>query len=493
MQVVNPVVGLTLLILVGALVGSWAVLSDKLRTRHHVGTDATRKEQFFTASRLSSAPRSGLAVAANWIWAPALFVAAQQGYENGWVGVFWFTVPNVACLLLFAVFIHKARQRYPDGFTLSALIGEQYSPRVQRVYLVTLTGLATCAFAVQLLAGGLVVSTLTGLNFTIITVILSIVALSYSARLGMTAALSTKILNMGLIGLLGVGMSLAVVFVAGGDVVVAGLTGANGDMHSLTSGAGAGVFWAFGLSTTIGLMSGPFGDQSFWQIGWSTKAEDTRKAFIIGACVFALVPLAMSTLGFVAAASDLTVTDPQLTNLTSVLHYLPAWFAIPFLVYVLAGLISTLDSQLCSISSLVGHDFGTRYRLTERAQLRIARIAMVVLAVVALGIANIPGLQVVMLFIFYGTLRATTLIPTMMAVVRDRDRLNERGAFYGIITALVVGLPLSAVGNLGGITPLIVTASLTVIAVPAMALLVTPRSPSAPATTGERTTATVKE
>src|SRR5699024_9541520 len=79
---------------------------------------ATTREGFLLGNRQVGWVRSGFSIAATWIWAPALFVAAQQGYENGWVGVFWFTVPNVACLMIFAWFARRARDRFPDGFTL---------------------------------------------------------------------------------------------------------------------------------------------------------------------------------------------------------------------------------------------------------------------------------------------------------------------------------------------------------------------------------------
>ena len=88
--------------------------------------------------------------------------------------------------------------------------------------------------------------------------------------------------------------------------------------------------------------------------------------------------------------------------------YLPKWTAVPFLFALLSGLISTLDSCLCSISSIAGED------LTKRKvdSVKNAKQAMRLLCIGGLLVANIPNMQILYLFLFYGTLRASTLIPT---------------------------------------------------------------------------------
>src|SRR5690606_15017658 len=205
--------------------------------------DVGSKVGFLLAGRRLSRTQAGFSIAATWIWAPALFVAAQQGYQHGWVGVFWFTVPNVACLVIFAFFAARARRLFPEGFTISAAAGARYSTRVQRLYLVALIGLAVASFAVQLLAGAVVVTALTGIPFGAVTLALSIVALSYTAYAGLRGSVVTDWLQMLVIGLVGLGLAAAVAVVAGPGTIGAGLAGADGMYTSLTSGTGAAVFW----------------------------------------------------------------------------------------------------------------------------------------------------------------------------------------------------------------------------------------------------------
>lgn len=426
------------------------------------GLDLSSKRGFLLASRDIGWVKGGFSIAATWIWAPALFVAAQQGYQHGWVGVFWFTVPNVLTLIVFSWFAVRARAMFPEGFTLSAAAGTRYSKRVQGAYLIGLIGLAVSSFAVQLLAGAVVVTALTGISFTLVTLALSAIALSYTAYAGLRGSVVTDWLQMLVIAVVGFGLAAAVAAVAGWTTIAQGANGVDGTYTSLTSGAGAALFWSFGLSTTIGLLAGPFGDQSFWQRAWASKEQDVRKSFILGAAVFSIVPIVMSLLGFAAAGASLEVISPQLTNLSAVLEWLPLWTVIPFLLYVMSGLVSTMSSQLSAVSTFAGHDFSKVTDDNTKIVAR-ARLGMVLMAVAAIGIAHIPGIQIVQLFIFYGTLRACTMMPTAIMLVWRR-RLSERGAFYGIVASLVVAVPMSAYGNLQGVVPMIVAASLAAIA-----------------------------
>lgn len=83
---------------------------------------------------------------------------------------------------------------------------------------------------------------------------------------------------------------------------------------------------------------------------------------------------------------------------------------------------------------------------------------MIAVTVAAILIANIPGLTILYLFLLYGTLRSSVMLPTVFAILGKR--MTEKGLFYGILTSMVVGLPVFAYGNLVGNIPLIVAGSL---------------------------------
>jgi len=403
------------------------------------------KENYLVADRKIGWLQSGFSVAATWIWAPALFVATLKAYTQGIAGLFWFTVPNIACLLIFTYFAIKVREMCPKGFTLSSFMRDKYSDRVQNLYLIELMGLALCQFAVQLLAGGAVIAYLTGLDFFIITLILSVTALSYSFISGVRASILTDYWQMWFILVVVVVVVPWIVIESGGwSVVMDGIGGKSGEYSNPFN---AEVAYSFGIVVTIGLLAGPFGDQSFWQRTFATKKKEIKKAFICSALVFGIVPIFTGLIGFVAAGLGIE-GKPQLINIITAQMLLPTWVLLPFAFMLISGLVSTLDSALCSVSSLCGHDISNKKTTFTYSDMRWAKIGMVLLAIGGLIIANIPDMKILYLFLFYGTLRASTLIPTVLTIIKGK--LSEQGMFYGICLALFVGAPLMAYGNFGG-------------------------------------------
>jgi Na+/proline symporter len=462
--ILSPVQGLILLFVYAALMIG---LSFRLRQRFNKD-----KSMFLLAGRKLPVWEGAFSIAATWIWAPALFLAAQKAYTQGVAGVFWFTVPNIACLIIFGYFAARLRRKLPDGFTLSGYILDRYSPRVHNLYLIQLVGLAVCSFAVQLLAGGKVLAALTGLPFSAVTIILTLIALSYSLMSGLKASVVTDYLQMVIILIVcAVVVPWAIKAGGGWDMVTRGLGGISGEFGSVLN---KDVFLTFGIAVTVGLLAGPFGDQSFWQRAFALRDGQVEKSFIRGAVLFALVPLSLCLLGFLAAGMGTQAADPALVNLEVVRQLLPGWVTVVFVFMLLSGLVSTLDSNLCAISSLAGHDIAQRRNKPSDGLLTVAygRRGMLFLAVGALLVANIPGMAILYLFLFYGTLRASTLLPTVLSILSDN--VDEVGVFWGIVIALVVGLPLFAYAKLNGLTTLSIVGSLlTVLSSGLISVLVT--------------------
>ena len=125
---------------------------------------ATNAESFHVADRRIGSAVAAMSIAATWIWAPSLFTSSEMAYTRGIPGMFWFTVPNVLCLILFIPFARKIREQYPEGITLTGYMNERYhSGKVKGIYSFQLGALSVLSTAVQLLAGGKTLALLTGL------------------------------------------------------------------------------------------------------------------------------------------------------------------------------------------------------------------------------------------------------------------------------------------------------------------------------------------
>lgn len=437
--------------------------------RIYAGKKKPTKEGFLVADRHVTMWKGAFSIASSWIWAPALFISAQKAYQQGIVGLFWFTVPNVLCLIVFSYFAVIIRNKVPLGYTLSGYMKELYGQRVHNAYLFQSVGLLICSIAVQLLAGSKIVSIITGLPYFWVTILLASVALSYSVAYGLRASIITDLLKINIIFVIGLVLIPWAIYNGGGfPVVLAGAGGFSGEFKSLFDGKGLLVFLTFGLPITIGLMSGPFGDQAFWQRAFAVREEKVKQAFILGALIFAIVPVMMSLLGFLGAGLKLVPKEAQFINLEAISRLLPTWTLVLFAYMIMSGLISALDSHMTAISSVGGHDLlgrminSSESHIPEKRTIRWARVSPVIVTVAAIGIANIPSMQILYLFLFYGTLRASTLLPTVITLLR-KTPADEAGVFWGILLSIFVGLPIFAYGNFANVTPCIIVGSLATV------------------------------
>lgn len=401
-------------------------------------------EKFCVGNRNTGWMASALSIAATWIWAPALFTSTENAYTKGFAGLFWFLIPNVLCLILFIPFAKKIREEMPDGITLSGyMYGKYQSKAVKNIYLFQLGALSALSTGVQLLAGSKILSMLTGIPFAAMTIIMAAIAFSYSQFSGIKASILTDAVQMVFMLAASIGFVAFGVKNGGGlETLVTGLGGTTGDAGTLFSKRGWEIFLGFGLPTMIGLISGPFGDQCFWQRAFCVRKDGIGRAFLVGALLFGIVPLSMGILGFIGAGMGYVAADTGIVNFEMISALFPAWAVVPFLFMIVSGLLSTIDSNLCAVSSLTTDIF-------RKQMLGKTKFAMILLLTIGIVVANIPGLTVTHLFLMYGTLRAATLFPTIFTL--KGMELKPRGIVAGILSALVIGLPVFGYGNMQGI------------------------------------------
>lgn len=406
--------------------------SDYIAGGHDVGTIST-----------------ALSISATWIWAPALFVSAEQSYTNGYSGLLWFLVPNIVCLLLFIPFAIRLRKKMPYGFTLSQLMNDTYGTKVKNIYVTQLSLLSLLSTIVQLVAGGKIISIMTGIPFWITTVILGGVALIYSLNKGIRASIFTDAIQMLLILIACFVLVPMAININGIQPITEGFKGIGRDTTFFNAN-GIELMLAFGIPTTIGLIAGPFGDQNFYQRIFSVKQDKIKKAMILGAISFAIVPLGMGILGFIASGVGFTGGDISVVNFELIRAILPQWASIVFMFVLLSGLLSTIDSNLNSISSLTND-------IIKNAKVSHLKWAMVILTVLSIVLSNID-MTIVDFFLIYGILRATTFGTTVMTLLGYQFKPN--GVFYGVLVALVIGMPTFVYAKANGILWLNIVASI---------------------------------
>lgn len=455
-----------------SILGIYGVFALVMTYYYSRGYD-DNKTSFLVARRELNTFQGSLSVAAAWLWAPGLFISSQQAYVNGLVGLFWFCLGNFLTLGAFAYFAKKIREEAPEGFTFSGYLRERFSPRLQWLFVVEMMILATCAFAINLLAGSKTVEILTGIDYTLATFLMAGVAILYSFRTGLKATVVTEIIKI-IVVWIGVAILVPwVIIEAGGwSVVELGLGGRTGLGASIFGTPFAwGIFTGFGAAAFLGHMGGPWGDNSFYQRAFSIKKDSIIPSYITASFVFIFVPVMMGLLGFVAAGSGLEIDNVGVTNAITIATFLPPIATIIFVFIVFAGLVAILDSQFASVANMTGHDLYNKFKLGN--EITLARYGMIALAITGVLIANIPGMQLVWLFLFFAVLRAAVWLPSMISLLKP-NLVTEAGMFWGIIIAAVPGETLFVWGKIfGGGSTIVFTGTLiAILGAPILTLLI---------------------
>ena len=447
---------------------------------------------FLVAERNTTWWLTGPSIAAAWIWAGALLVSTQMAYEKGLAGIFWFTLPNVIALAVFAWLGPRIRKRFDLGYTLPEYIYDRLaSGRVHVVYLVPFFFGQLLAITFNAFAGGVLVSMLTGIPVLVIMPILVGIALAYTLVSGLEASIVTDFVQLVVIfaGIIVI-IPPAIAAAGGLHAVAAGLRGVTGTLDVLDPR----IALSFGVVTSIGLISQTITGQQFWQRAFALRSGHVARAFLLGALLFSIVPLSLAVLGFLAAnaGSGVTLpagTDPSLIGVLTVRQLLGTPMVIVFMLVLLCGLSSAIDSAMSAASSLWTidvvrhrerrrHAAGASPAAPDARMIRQSRAAMIVISLLGVGLGYasylVAGFGVKQLFLVGIATSASVSAPTVLSLYLDR--LDERAVFWGSLAAVVVGFPLVVYGNYVRSDGWVAVASLSMIAVSAVPCLVLRRS-----------------
>lgn len=466
MNILSQTEGYVLIVAFGfAMIAiTWLVSKDQ-RWRHTgVG--------FLVAGRDVTWKVGAPSIAASWIWAPALFVSVQKSYELGLPGIFWFTAPNILALVIFAFLAPKIREAIPGGYTLPDWIRYRLGDeRVHKIYMIPYIWYQVMAICVQIFVGGMMLNYLTGIPLNVVMVLLLAIGLGYSLISGLRASIITDFVQMAFIVVGGIIILPWVINAAGDGAIVNGMGGLAGKTNMFDPA----VAFSFGIVTSIGLIAGAISDQQYWQRSFAIKKPDLVKSFILGGILFGIVPIALSVLGFIAANPDMGIALPAGTGLpmigiATVEKLLPTWATLFFVVMLLAGLTSTLDSGLCAASSLYSIDMvslddseklvlskerlgmelsnaeGKVKEKLDAKTTRRARQAMFGIAfaglVTAFIVQHLFGLD--RLWWIFNGVASCFVVPTILSLYYNR--LSAKGVLYGIIGSLF-GMVAFVYGN----------------------------------------------
>ena len=345
-----------------------------------------------------------MSIASTWAWCPSIFVSSSQAHDHGLPGLLMFLVPNVLTLIIFAFVANKIRQEI-DGFTLRDFLLKSSSKQVALHTLISIIVLC-CSTIVQMIG----IHQLLSFFFPEISKLIS--------------AITVSVLAFVLVGYKGIKDCIITdsvkyyILVGGGIVLLCSCNFANLHFIGIGNTDSMDLFRTFGLATFIGLISAPYCDATFIQRMFSIPKNKVKKTFILSAILFMFIPLIFGFIGFSTGAGE---NGWVITNaFTGINSYILA-------LCVLSALLSTVDSNMCAISSYAIADF--KYSILG------ARLSMIALLLLSSIIFIATELTIIDLFLIYGTIRTICAVPTLLVVF---DKFNKSRLFYATCVTVII-------------------------------------------------------
>jgi Na+/proline symporter len=421
--------------------GAWAmvVLVVTSAVVAAIGVVAARRstslERYLTArGSLATGAAVGTLVASS-LGAWILFSPAETATWAGLVAVGGYALGSVAPLLAFAAIGPRFRALMPDGHTLTEYVWHRFGPGM---YVLTLTFMTFYMFiylTAELTAMALAAHLLAGTPLAATAAVVGVATVIYTAWGGLPASILTDRLQYWLmLPLLAIVVALTFVVAGGAGTVVAAVTGKAPQL--LDPGFVPGL--EFAVVLVIAILSANMFHQGLWQRVFACRdAAVIRRAFAwSGVPVFVMVAAAGS-LGLVAVAIG-AVERPSVALFSVAGRLLPPWGLLALLALAVMLCMSTVDTLLNGLASLVAVDLG---RVTGPGAVtrlrRLAQVTTLVLVVPAILIAS-QGISVLYLFLIADLLCSAAVFPVFYGLYARRFGGAEA------VTSTLAGLAVGA-------------------------------------------------
>jgi len=414
---------------------------------------------FLFADRSLQIGSAGLAISAHWFWAIAIFVGPAVAYNWGLIGVLWFTIPNAMSLLVIGFIMSRVREKYPDGYSLTRYVNENFSPRISKLYqlefmLVAFAALILAFTAISKLWG------FAGLSTTIEPIYASLAIGLITLAFTMKGGIRTGIFTGALQSVLWLVLLGAAYFVIGSSDNAFVSMGKN----DLTTVIDYKFITTFAVAWFITIIAGSSGHGMMWQKAFSMPKDNIMPAFGIASAVFAVTCFMVSALGMYAFANGLEVKAPDTTQMLSLATLLGAGAVIAFATILIGQTSTVIDAALTYVSSLVSMEW------LKQENVLASRIIM---AVFMLGAWMISWFQVEIwtVVMLMGVIRVSMFVPILLHSLNIN--LRENAMFYGALIAVAGSFYLSYTARMEKLPIYDMYSALFALLVPAVILLAT--------------------
>lgn len=389
------------------------------------------------------------ALLAFWITGNTMLAAPESGFNWGLTGALAYGFGGGLAVVIFGFLSKRIHQVIPNGKTVGDFYGTRYDSKNYYLFLVLLIVYVIGFIVTQGIGGGILLEQVFDIPYYLSVVLTFGVVIAYSYFGGFRSVAGVAYFQVLLILVVAIVIPPLVYFNVGFGAVYSGMENSAPERLNLLNEGGL-LFMTAGAVFLIGEV---FMDNTFWQRAYAIRRDDVLKTFLLSGIGWALVPLAVASLAFVALAfGDEPAHPNQVAPLVAQVYGGEAagWF---FLVAVWTALASTTAALVNGLVTLVMNDIIPQLKdgePTDEELLQYGKYLTVMVGIAGLIFSLPQILTMLEMLIFLGVINAAFIFPIVLGLWWEKT--NPTVVFLAVILATATGYAVYfAIGDLQGI------------------------------------------
>ena len=434
-------------------------------------------ESFLAADRNMNLVQTTCSTAATDLGGAFSIAMGGLGFTLGISGSWLIAISGVSIVMVSFLMVPRVKS-WSDrvkGLTTGDMFEARFDRRTGTVAAVVI-GLAWFTFVGgQIIAGGKLLQVTLGMNLTLAVALSGAVILAYTAMGGLKAVIYTDVFQMFvlMIGIVFIAVPIGLIEVGGWSGIV--------EHFSASEETASLVDWgAVGWKQAIGWFFAIFpvwfiSIAAMQRIVAARDVKTARRAFLLtGVPIeWPLFAIGSTLIGLIARMLIPEIDDAEFATPMILMKLLPAGITGIVIAAYIAAVMSTADSCLIGPVAIFTNDIYHKYLrpdADEKLLVRVARIATIVLGVLAIGIAYLVP-NVLDLILYAYTFGAAGIFFPVLGLLFWRGT-TAKGAFWSMLgggTSAVIwaiagepfGFAASYTGWIIGLPVLIIVSLLT--------------------------------
>jgi len=397
-------------------------------------------EDYIVARNSQGSVATLLTLLASSLGAWILFSPPQAATWGGLAAVTGYALGAMAPRLAMMPLGARMRALMPRGHTLTEFLLARYGRSMYALALAIMLFYMFIAMAAEITAMAKLVTLLAPVPLWLTAAITLGFTLAYAAYGGLRASMFTDRVQVVIIVPLLVVLTVIGWQAAGGaGQVVQTLQTHAPQLLDLTDPAGVKAGLTFFVAI---LLTGIFHQGNWQRIYAARDTHAMRRGFLLGGVLVVPFIFVMGLFGLAFVAQAVAQTpegaDSSVALFAVIMPHLPVWLAVALIPLGLALVMSSADTTINAVSSLVAVDVGRLLpQIKTRTLMRLSRWLILLLAIPVMAVAA-QGYSVLYLFLLADLLCAAAAFPVFYGLYSARH--NGVDATAGTLAGLAAGL-----------------------------------------------------